>query len=123
MTGVSPFAIAVDPATDRVFHSAGDAGGWVMSTCQIGGSCLDQSLPIDFGADYTQVTLPDGSQRAYFVIPDPSGAKEIATAPVTYVGNTPQLGTVTRLGIKSAAQERAWGVPDSVVTPDGRVRL
>ena len=123
MGGVSPFAMPVNPTTDRVFHSAGEQGGWVVSTCTVGGGCTDQSLSPDFGADYTQVTLPDGSQRAYFVIPDPSGAKEIASAPVTYVDNTPQLGTVTRLGIKASPQERAWGVPDSVVTPDGRVRL
>lgn len=122
MGGVSPFAMSVNATTDRVFHSAGEQGGWVVSTCTVGGPCTDQPLGVDFGVDYTQVTLSDGSQRAYFVIPDPSG-KEIATAPVTYVGNTPQLGTVTRLGIKASAQERAWGVPDSVVTPDGRVRL
>ena len=123
MGGVSPFAMSVNPTTDRVFHSAGEQGGWVVSTCAVGGPCTDQPLGSDFGADYTQVTLPDASQRAYFVIPDASGAKEIATAPVTYVDNTPQLGTVTRLGIKASPQERAWGVPDSVVTPDGRVRL
>lgn len=123
MGGVSPFALSVDPSTDRVFHSAGEQGGWIVSTCAVGGVCTDRSLSPDFGSDYTQVTLPDGSQRAYFVLPDPTGAKELATASVTYMDGVPQLGEITRLGISAAPQERAWGVPDSVVTPDGRVRL
>lgn len=123
MNGVSPFAMSVDARTDRVFHSAGEQGGWLMSTCTVGGACTDASLSPDFGSDYTQVTLPDGTQRAYFVLPDPTGAKEIATAPVTYAGGVPQLGPLTRLGITAGPRERAWGVPDSVVTPDGRVRL
>lgn len=123
MGGVSPFAMSVDASTDRVFHSAGEQGGWLMSLCAVGGACTDQELSPDFGSDYTQVTLPDGSQRAYFVIPDESGSKEIGTAPVTYVGGSPQLGTITGLGITATPEDRAWGVPDSVVTPDGRVRL
>lgn len=123
MSGVSPFAMSIDSTTDRVFHSAGDAGGWLMSTCTVGGTCTDASLPFEFGSDYTQVTLPDGSQRAYFVIPEADGSKEIATAPVTYSGGVPTLGSTTRLGFKASAEQRAWGVPDSVVTPDGRVRL
>lgn len=123
MSGVSPFAMSIDAGTDRVFHSAGEAGGWLMSTCAVGAACTDTPLSPDFGTDYTQVTLPDGSERAYFVLPDPTGAKEIATAPVTYAGGVPTLGTTQRLGITASAQQRAWGVPDSVVTPDGRVRL
>ena len=123
MGGVSPFAMSIDATTDRVFHSAGEAGGWLMSTCAVGGACTDTTLPPDFGTDYTQVTLADGTQRAYFVIPEVDGSKEIATAPVTYSGGVPTLGAPQRLGITATAQQRAWGVPDSVVTPDGRVRL
>ena len=123
MSGVSPFAMEIDGTTDRVFHSAGEAGGWLMSVCTVGGNCTQTSLPPDFGTDFTQVTLADGSQRAYFVIPEVDGSKEIATAPVTYVDGTPTLGDITRLGFTATANERAWGVPDSVVTPDGLVRL
>lgn len=123
MSGVSPFAMSIDASTDRVFHSAGEAGGWLMSTCAIGGTCTDVSLPMEFGTDYTQVTLADGSQRAYFVLPEPDGSKELATAAVTYANGVPTLGPTTRLGITATAQQRAWGVPDSVVTPEGLVRL
>jgi hypothetical protein len=80
-------------------------------------------LPFSFGMDYTSVTLADGSSRAYFVSMSPDGTKEITTAPVVYGSGIPALGTPTALGLKSAPQQRAWGVPDSVVLPDGRVRL
>ena len=123
MSGVSPFAMEIDGNTDRVFHSAGEAGGWLMSVCTVGGACTQTPLPPDFGTDFTQVTLADGTQRAYFVIPEVDGSKEIATAPVTYSGGVPTLGAPQRLGITATAQQRAWGVPDSVITPDGRVRL
>jgi len=123
MSGVSPFATPIDANTDRVFHSAGEAGGWLMSTCDVGGSCTDLELPPDFGTDYTQVTLADGSLRAYFVLPEPDGTKEIATATVTYSDGVPRLGPTNRLGITAGPSQRAWGVPDSVVMPDGRVRL
>ena len=123
MSGVSPFAMPIDANTDRVFHSAGEAGGWLMSTCVVSGTCTDTPLPPDFGTDYTQVTLADGSLRAYFVLPEPDGTKEIATATVTYSDGIPLLGPTNRLGITAAPGQRAWGVPDSVVMPDGRVRL
>ena len=123
MSGVSPFATPVDTTTDLVFHSAGEAGGWLMSTCATGSQCTSLSLPREFGTDYTQVTLMDGTKRAYFVIVDADGTKEIATAPVTFTNGVPTLGTTSRLGIQASAGQRAWGVPDSIVTPEGLVRL
>jgi len=125
LLGVSPFAMNVSGTTDRVFYSGGPTGGgWSMSLCSPAGSCTGTALPFGFGTDYTQVTLNDGSMRAYFVQPGAGGSKSIATASVTYdATGTPQLGATTDLGISSAPEERAWGVPDSVVLSDGRVRL
>jgi hypothetical protein len=61
--------------------------------------------------------------RAYFIQPN-AGGKSLATASVTYdAAGNPQLGATTNLGISSPAGQRAWGVPDSVVMPDGKVRL
>ena len=124
LLGVSPFAMNVSGTTDRVFYSGGpNGGGWSMSLCSPAGNCTGTALPISFGTDYTQVTLNDGSMRAYFIQPSP-GSKSIATASVTYdAAGIPQLGAATELGISSPPGQRAWGVPDSVVLPDGRVRL
>ena len=44
MSGVSPFAMEIDGNTDRVFHSAGEAGGWLMSVCT-GGGRLHTNFP------------------------------------------------------------------------------
>lgn len=124
LLGVSPFAMNVSGTTDRVFYSGGlNAGGWSLSLCSPAGNCTGTPLPFGFGTDYTQVTLADGSMRAYFIQPS-AGSKSIATASVTYnTAGVPQLGSTTNLGITSPPEQRAWGVPDSVVLPDGRVRL
>lgn len=124
LLGVSPFAMNVSGTTDRVFYSGGlNGGGWSFSLCSPAGNCTGSPLPFGFGTDYTQVTLADGSMRAYFIQPS-AGSKSIATAGVTYnAAGVPQLGPTTNLGIASPPEQRAWGVPDSVVLPDGRVRL
>lgn len=122
LSGVSPFVLQVDAQVDRVFYGGGTSG-WQMAECAQSGSCMSTSLPFAFGMDYTSVTLSDGSNRAYFVSMTPDGTKEITTAAVTYGPGIPVLGPATPLGLKSAPQQRAWGVPDSVVLPDGRVRL
>lgn len=124
LLGVSPFAMNVSGSTDRVFYSGGPTGGgWSMSLCPISGTCTGAPLPFGFGTDYTQVTLSNGSMRAYFIQPT-AGAKSIATASVTYnAAGIPQLGPTSTLGFTSPPEQNAWGVPDSVVLPDGRVRL
>jgi len=124
LLGVSPFAMNVSGSTDRVFYSGGpNGGGWSMSLCPTSGNCTGAPLPFGFGTDYTQVTLTDGSMRAYFIQPT-AGAKSIATASVTYnAAGVPQLGQTSNLGFTSTPEQKAWGVPDSVVLPDGRVRL
>jgi hypothetical protein len=124
LLGVSPFAMNISESTDRVFYSGGlSGGGWSMSLCPIAGNCTGAPLPFGFGTDYTQVTLANGSMRAYFIQPS-AGSKSIATASVTYnSAGIPQLGPTTTLGFSSPPGQNAWGVPDSVVLPDGRVRL
>ena len=122
LSGVSPFVMQSEAQNDRVFYGGGP-GGWQMANCAPSGSCTSVGLPFSFGLDYTSVTLSDGSSRAYFVSMSPDGTKEITTAPVVYGAGIPALGAPTPLGLKSAPQQRAWGVPDSVVLPDGRVRL
>jgi hypothetical protein len=124
LIGVSPFAMNVSGETDRVFYSGGlSGGGWSVSLCTASSNCTGAPLPFGFGTDYTQVTLADGSMRAYFIQPM-AGAKSIATASVTYnAAGIPQLGSALNLGFTSPPGQKAWGVPDSVVLPDGRVRL
>ncbi len=124
LSGVSPFAMTVDASSDRVFYSGG-LNGLNMTTCPSSGQCPSPAtLSMSFGSDYTQVTLTNGSQRAYFVNINPeTQGKSISTAPVTYSNGTPSLGATADLGFSVSAEQRAWGVPDSILLPDGRVRL
>ena len=71
--------------------------------------------------DLTIITTNEGIRRAYYVEVDPStGNHEILTALISEDGLT--LSQATRTGILDNG-DNAWGVPDSVVLPDGRIRL
>ena len=71
--------------------------------------------------DLTIITTNEGIRRAYYVEVDPnSGDHEILTALISEDGLT--LSQPTRTGILDNG-DNAWGVPDSVVLPDGRIRL
>jgi hypothetical protein len=91
--------------------------------CNEAGSCARQTLASRFGSDATFVTLKDGTRKVFFVEMGPGG-KKIRFATVT--GNTLAHGAVSDLNVAGSSvpqNERAWGVPDSVVLPDGRVRV
>ena len=71
--------------------------------------------------DLTIITTNEGIRRAYYVEVDPStGNHEILTALISEDGLT--LSQATRTGILDNG-DKAWGVPDSVVLPDGKIRL
>ena len=71
--------------------------------------------------DLTIITTTEGVRRAYYIEIDPnSGNHEIVTALISVDGLT--LSQATTTGISDNG-DTAWGVPDSVVLPDGRVRL
>ncbi|WP_225866981.1 DUF4214 domain-containing protein [Prochlorococcus marinus] len=71
--------------------------------------------------DLTIITTNEGIRRAYYVEVDPNtGNHEILTALLSEDGLT--LSQATRTGILDNG-DNAWGVPDSVVLPDGRIRI
>ena len=71
--------------------------------------------------DLTIITTTEGRRRAYYIEIDPnSGNHEIFTALISEDGLT--LSQPTTTGISDNG-DTAWGVPDSVVLPDGRIRL
>lgn len=120
LQGVSPHAVALPDGSVRLYYSSME-GGTAVERCTLAGACVRQGI-IPGVSDLTTVTLVDGTQRGYFVQFDPNTqAKAISTAVMSADG----LGYSAPIpvGIASAPGERAWGVPDSVVLPDGRVRL
>ena len=125
LRGVSPFVEKTAAGLDRIWFASPDAlpDPVMVVDCSESGSCARQTLASRFGSDATFVTLKDGTRKVFFVEMGPGG-KKIRFATVT--GNTLAHGSVSDLNVAGSSvpqNERAWGVPDSVVLPDGRVRV
>jgi len=120
LSGVSPHADLMEDGSVRLYFPSPQTGGTAVATCTLAGNCSIIGS-IDRAADLTDVVLTDGSRRAYFVEVDPDTKfKEIYTAPLSADDVT--LGERVSLGISSEGA-MAWGVPDAVLLPDGRVRV
>ncbi len=82
---------------------------------------LTEKGVIRFIQDLTIVTTIEGIRRAYYIEVEPnSGKHEIFTALISDDGLT--LSEVSSTDITDTG-DSAWGVPDSVILPDGRIRL
>ncbi|MEN9688001.1 MAG: hypothetical protein RL381_1013 [Actinomycetota bacterium] len=124
LSGVSPFVEKTSNG-DRIWFASPSAlpDPIMVVDCSDLGSCSRQTLSSRFGSDATVVTLKDGSRKVFFVEMGPSG-KKIRFATIS--GNTLSHGAVSDLGVEGSsvsAKELAWGVPDAVSLPDGRVRV
>ena len=96
------------------------AGGNAVDLCSADLVCERQGA-IQRAADVTIVETPAGERRAYFVEFDPDAQdKVIHTGLISEDGLT--ISNRVSLGFASEGM-LAWGVPDSVVTPEGLVRL
>lgn len=116
---VSPYAEQLSATKDRIWTPS--MQGQKINDCEVGASCTPGPTTNIMGSDVTVVTLKDGSKRAYF-IEMINGLKNIFTAPMNSDGVN--RGPSTNTGIANTdPNAKAWGVPDSVVMPDGRVRL
>jgi len=124
MTGVSPHVERTSRG-DLVFRSDGPAGTTVALCTDAG--CTPVSFNANGGpvTDVTIATLPNGAKRAYFVELNPSaGTKQVSSAPCLDA-DCLSLGARTPIGggASTSLTTKAWGVPDAVVLPDGRVRV
>lgn len=124
MTGVSPHVERTSRG-DLVFRSDGPAGTTVALCTDAG--CTPVSFNANGGpvTDVTVATLPNGSKRAYFVDLNPNaGTKQVSSAPCLDA-DCLSLGARTPIGggASTSLAAKAWGVPDAVALPDGRVRV
>jgi hypothetical protein len=123
LTGVSPHVERTGSA-DRLWYPGGLAGT-AVADCNDAGACTSVSITGRLGSDFTAVTLPDGTRRAYFVEISPNaGTKSVSSAACLTTACT-AVGTSTIAAAELVVSQtvKAWGVPDAVVTPDGKVRL
>ncbi|MEY2723131.1 MAG: hypothetical protein RIS57_1038, partial [Actinomycetota bacterium] len=121
MNGVSPHVERLN-GVDRVWRSDGPTGT-VASDCTDDGVCTNVSITGRLGNDFTVVTFANGTKRAYFK--EVEGAnQQVYSAPCLDAGCT-SIGTKTATtpDMKVPSTTKAWGVPDAVLLPDGRVRI
>jgi len=123
LTGVSPHVERTGNA-DRLWYPGGLAGT-AVADCTDAGACTSVPVTGRLGSDFTAITLPNGTRRAYFVDISPNaGTKSVSSAACTTAACT-AVGTSTVAAAELIVSQnvKAWGVPDAVVTPDGKVRL
>jgi len=120
INGVSPHVERFN-GVDRVWRSDGP-NGTTISDCNDAGVCTSVSGS-RIGPDFTLVTFPNGTKRAYFKDFE-GGFQQVYSAPCTDAGCT-SIGTKTPTSseMRVPMNTKAWGVPDPVLLPDGRVRI
>ena len=118
--GVSPHLEIVDSKTLRMFYSSEEVLALAIDLCDYELNCTRQGV-IQRVQDLTLVETVDGVRRGYFVELNPdTKQKEIWTAVFSEDGLT--FSEKTSLGFSDGGN-LAWGVPDAVLLPDGRVRI
>ncbi len=123
ITGVSPHVERTGNA-DRLWYPGGLAGT-AVADCNDAGACTSVSITGRLGSDFTAITLPNGTRRAYFVEISPNaGTKSVSSAAcLTTACTAVGISTTAAAELVVSQTIKAWGVPDAVVTPDGKVRL
>lgn len=123
MTGVSPH-VERTAAGDRVWRSDGPAGTNV-SLCTDAGACTPETLSLSGGpvSDFAVAQSPSGL-RAYFKRMAPGGTQSVQSAPCLDA-NCLSIGAASPASreMEVPSSTKAWGVPDPVRLPDGRVRI
>ena len=126
MNGVSPH-VEKTANGDRVWRSDLVPGGTAVSLCSESGSCTTETLQsTEPGgtSDFTVAQTPSGT-RAYFKrINMQTNTQAVFSAPCL-TSDCLSIGaaTITSTGMQVSKDEKAWGVPDPVRLPDGRVRI
>ena len=123
LTGVSPHVERTGNA-DRLWYPGGLAGT-AVADCNDAGACTSVPVTGRLGSDFTAITLPNGTRRAYFVEISPNaGTKSVSSAAcLTTACTAVGASTIAATELVVSQTVKAWGVPDAVVTPDGKVRL
>lgn len=122
LTGVSPHVERTGNA-DRLWYPS--LAGTIASDCTDAGACTSVPVTGRLGSDFTAITLPNGTRRAYFVDESPNAATKSVSSAACLTAACTAVGTSTVAAAELVVSQnvKAWGVPDAVVTPDGKVRL
>jgi hypothetical protein len=124
LKGVSPHVQKTSKG-DRLWRSDMVPTGTAVTICDSSGNCTQETFSTGSAgpvSDYTIAKAPSG-WRAYFKSTDPS-SQRILSAPCT-TEDCLSFGTpvLTSSEMVVPKEQKAWGVPDAVTLPDGRVRI
>jgi len=124
LTGVSPHVERTGNA-DRVFRSDGPIGT-AVSLCSDAGSCTSETLNTGGGpvSDFAVAQTATGL-RAYFKKIDLASNTQAVYSAACSDANCLSFGaaTLASTGMQVSKDTKAWGVPDPVRLPDGRIRI
>lgn len=124
LSGVSPDVIKTSKG-DRLFRSAMVQTGTAVTICDNSGNCVEETFSTGSTGPVSDVTVAKASSgwRIYFKKTDTT-TQGIYSAPCTNE-NCTSFGsaTLTSSQMQVAKETKAWGVPDAVTLPDGRVRI
>jgi len=125
MTGASPH-VEKTASGDRVFRSDMVPSGTAVSMCTDAGTCTSETLTVSGGgvSDYT-VAIATSGPRAYFKRVNPATNKQAVYSAACNTSDCLSFGTATLTStlMEVAKDTKAWGVPDAVRLPDGRIRI
>ena len=122
VTGVSPHVERTGNA-DRLWYPS--LAGTIVSDCTDAGACASVPVTGRLGSDFTAITLPNGTRRAYFVETTAGATTKSVSSAACLTTACTAVGTSTIAAAELVVSQnmKAWGVPDAVVTPDGKVRI
>ena len=124
LKGVSPYVEKLSSGADRLYFASESAlpDPIMVMDCNEA-NCTRKSITSRFGSDATIVTLNNGTRKVFFVEMGPSG-KSIKFATLGADGLSHGAASALDVDGSTVSQnEGAWGVPDAVVLPDGKVRV
>ena len=125
MNGASPH-VEKTASGDRVFRSDMVPSGTAVSMCTDAGTCTGETLTVSGGgvSDYT-VAIATSGPRAYFKRVNPATNKQAVYSAACNTSDCLSFGTATLTStlMEVAKDTKAWGVPDAVRLPDGRIRI
>lgn len=125
INGVSPH-VEKTASGDRVFRSDMVPSGTAVSMCTDAGTCSSETLTVSGGgvSDYT-VAVTTSGPRAYFKRVNPATNKQAVYSAACNTSDCLSFGTATLTStlMEVAKDTKAWGVPDAVRLPDGRIRI
>lgn len=124
LRGVSPH-VQKTPTGDRLWRSDMVPTGTAVTMCDSRGNCTQETFSTGSAGPVSDYTIAKSTSgwRAYFKSTDPSSQK-IMSAPCA-TEDCLSFGTpvLTSTDMVVSKDQKAWGVPDAVTLPDGRVRI